>query len=870
MISIRIENSTIPSLLEKLDSLSGIDIYFRTEDFTDIKKTFTWKQESLENALAQVMEGTDLIAVPYRNYACVIMPRTALDRSNLTKYYDNLQRSLEEKPSVRTNVIGIGSMGALDASGEVLLSGQVIEQFGNDPIIGANILFGKGIGTTSDENGQFEIRLKPGVREIRVKYLGYQDHIATLDLRSNGQYDVILVKETINLDEVTITAVAKDAAVRETQTGVARINLRNLDKLPTFLGERDIVRAVLLNPGVSTIGEGATGFNVRGGNVDHNLVIQDEAILFNASHALGFFSTFNADLIKEAALSKGNIPASQGGRIASVLEVNLKDGNKEKMRYRASVNPISATFSLDGPLGKNSTIIGGARATYSDYIFGLFQDVSLRTSSASFYDVNFKYSYRKNGHHAGVGIYASNDQFTYGREFGFGYKTNMIQAFWNKLINDKLSNRLSVVASSYKSFQIDLTPAFESRLSADIQYLRAVNKLSAIFGKSKLDVGINAIYYTSAPGSITPQNGSPFVIPASLPNEYGLESAVFINLERPLGKYLDFITGFRLNHFAALGTKKVYLYKNGRPNEEEISGTEDRKGLYQSYIQPEPRVSLKLNLGKSSSLKIGYARTSQFINQVFNTDTPTPSSQWQLVNNYLKPTLSDNLSIGLFRNFDDDNIEASVEFYRREIGRLYDFRDFAKIVVNPHIETELLEGIGRSQGMELSLKKNEGKWTGWASYTWSDSRQKVEGINDGNWYNSSFDKPHNLSLIVNFQPIQRHTLTANFTYSTGRPSTAPLSNYLTPDNVYVPVYSQRNQIRIPDYHRLDLSYNIARSHNQAAKVITSWTVTLYNVYGRKNPFSVYYTRGLNSTPQANRLAVVGTIFPAIRFNIEFL
>lgn len=869
-ITASFQEATTAHILDGMASLTGFAIFYKEIDVPSLKRSFVWNNTPLGEALDQVLEGTKLVALPYKEKTWVIIDKSYIDRSQLATYYEELQQSIEESKQPRENWVQIGDLTKRSMDKDQVLRGVILDKTTREFIAGANIVFEDGSGTVTDLDGNYEIKLKPGRYQMKVAYIGYTDHTVLIDFQSSGEYSVGLETGVVNLDEVTITAVAKDAAVKETQSGVARINIKNLDKLPSFLGEKDIVRAVLLNPGVSSIGEGATGFNVRGGNVDQNLIMQDEAVFFNASHALGFFSTFNADLIKEATLSKSTLTADQGGRTASVLEVNLKEGNKEKWRYRAGVNPISGTVTADGPMGKNGSLSAGLRASYSDYIFKLFSDVNIKTSSASFYDGTLKYAYKKRGHTLAMTLYNSYDRFLYSNKFGFGYQTFASTLQWNKLIDANQSNKFSLVYSSYTSNQQDLKPAFESELRSEIAYLKMHNKWSYSKDQHKVDAGVQSIFYTTLPGSLSPLNASSFVLPKSLQKEKGLESALYVSYQRNVGKRIELIVGARLNHFVSLGPKLIYTYANNKLLTDSITGTETRNGALQQYLIPEPRFSIKLNLRSNASLKMGYARTSQYINQIFNTDTPTPTSQWQLVNNYIKPSISDNFSLGLFANFDDNNYETSVEVYKRSVGRLYDFRDFARLVVNPHIETELLEGKGRTQGLEISLKKNNGAVNGWFSYTYSATQQKVEGINNNAWYSSSFDKPHNLSFIVNYQPKQRYTFTANFTYSSGRPSTAPLSNYLTPDNVYVPVYSNRNQIRIPDYHRLDLSFNLARSHNLAAKVITSWTFTLYNVYGRKNPFSVYYTRGANNTPQANRLAVVGTVFPAIRFNIEFL
>ncbi|MBK8110119.1 MAG: TonB-dependent receptor [Saprospiraceae bacterium] len=629
-----------------------------------MKRTFVWKSTPIQEALNQILEGTDLIALPYKNKTWILIKKSFVDRSQLASYFNDLQQSIEDSKQTQENWVQIGDFSQKVLNQEQILKGLVVDKLTKEPITGANIVFEGGSGTVSEVDGTYEIKLKPGRYQMKVAYIGYTDHLVLLDFQSSGHYGVALETGAVNLDEVTITAVAKDAAVKETQSGVARINIKNLDKLPSFLGEKDIVRAVLLNPGVSTIGEGATGFNVRGGNVDQNLIVQDEAVFFNASHALGFFSTFNADLIKEATLSKSTLTADQGGRTASVLEVNLKEGNKEKWRVKAGVNPISATVTADGPLGKNGTLSSGLRASYSDYIFKLFSDVNIKTSSASFYDGTLKYAFKKNGHTLSTTLYSAHDNFIYSNKFGFNYQTQAVSLQWSKLIDANKSNKLSLVYSKYASSQQDLSPAFESALKADISYFKIHDKWSYSKNQHKMEAGLQSVFYITSPGSLAPLDGSSFVLPNQLPNEKGIESAAYVSYQRSIGEHLEMIAGFRLNHFMSLGPKLVYTYIDNKIKTENILGTESRNGILQHYLVPEPRLSLKYGIGSKASVKLGYARTSQYINQIFNTDTPTPTSQWQLVNNYIKPAVSDNLSLGFLQTLTTTILKLQLRYIK--------------------------------------------------------------------------------------------------------------------------------------------------------------------------------------------------------------
>jgi CarboxypepD_reg-like domain/TonB-dependent Receptor Plug Domain len=864
-ISERYTNTTVENVLLDLKVKYKAKIYYQKEKLPLSRSDYNWTNANLTTVLQELIVRSDLEVIIYRETSYVLIPK-----SEEVKVIDNIKEQIEKDNILAKNkgsVLKINGTNTTKPKG--ILSGKIVDEETKDEIIGAPVLINGKLICTTDEKGAFQLTLGKGVNLIEVTYLGYADYSRLIDINGDVNFSIRMVKDAQLLDEVTISSVASDAVVKENQIGVNRLDIRSLEKLPTFLGERDVVKAILLNPGVASIGEGSSGFNVRGGSVDQNLILQDEAILFNSSHALGFFSTFNADMIKSAALSKGNISAAYGGRLASVLDVTTKDGS-DRLKYKVSMNPIAGSGSIEAPLGKNSQIIAAVRSTFSDFIFGLFSQPELKNSSASFYDLNAKYMYKHKKSVVTISGYLSKDDFNYNQKFGFDYGTKILQASWKKLLNDNTTNKLSLVWSDYYSNQFDYDGQKASVFSTNIKYLKAHDKFTAKYKNVLIESGVSSIFYITSPGELNPLRDTSAVVSQKLEKERGVESAVYISTEFKIAPWLEVVTGFRLNHFAAIGPKNIFVYEDGFINESNIIDTLQMNGILKSYLNPELRLSAKITISNSASLKIGYSKTSQYINQIFNTDTPAPSSQWQLSNQLLSPGQANNFSAGFFQNLNNNNWELSIEAYYRDILHTYDYKDFAKLIVNPHIETELLAGSGRSKGLELSIKKNKGKFNGFLSYTWSQALLKVEGINDGNWYRSNFDKPHNLSLILNYQPIERRTFTANFSYSTGRPTTPPISNYTTPDNIYVPIYADRNQLRIPDTHRLDLAANFGRSHNRAAKIKTSWTFTLYNVYGRKNPFSIFYTRGFRNVPQANRLAVIGTVFPSLSFNIEFI
>ena len=875
-ITANYNQASLTDVIKGIEQSAKIKFYFQTDKIPNKKYTFNFDKTKLGTVLDQLTEGTALSYIYYRNFSVILIPRMMEGELYSANYYRALEQSLtsdEEKTSVRQ--INVGDISQLRASGVATVSGQILDEQSKEPIIGATVFF-KDLksGTSTDADGRFTSQLPTGKHELLIQYVGYDDLLKPLMVYSDGSINIDMRKSAIDLDEVVVRAEAADANISTGQIGVDRLDVKTIKKIPAFMGEADVVKSLLLNPGVSTIGEGSTGFNVRGGEVDQNLMLQDEGFLFNASHALGFFSTFNADLINGVDLYKGNIPAQYGGRLASVLDVEMRDGDFDKFRMKGGLGPVSGRLSLEGPLAKGKTsFLIGARSSYSDWVLKRINVLEVKNSSAFFYDINARLTHRFNDKNSFVlSAYASQDDFVFNQEFGFNYATQMAQAEYRKIFNDKFFSKTSVTYSSYLSTQTDLDSLDAATLDSEVNYIKAKELLSYTSEKGiKFEGGFEGILYMVEPGKSKPFGNASTIIPKTLESESALEVAGFANIEYPITSAFLVSVGLRYTIYQQRGPKTVFQYAEGAPiTVENIIGTKEYGSgdVISSDNSIEPRVSMRYRLTESFSIKAGYSRTSQFINQIFNSDSPTPTSQFQLSNEHIKPFRSHNVSLGFFRNFQNNNWETSIEGYARQIDQLFDYKDFAKLAVNEHIETELLTGEGRAYGAELSIKKKKGSVNGWLSYTLSKTERLITGINKGNWYNSNFDQPHNFSLILNFQPNQRHTFTINFNYNTGRPVTPPLGNYKTPNGLIVPVYSQRNQFRIPDYHRLDIAYTIGQGYNKTKKFKTSWTFSIYNVYGRRNAFSVFYTQGLLSAVQANKLSVLGSIFPSITFNFQ--
>jgi hypothetical protein len=877
-INAEIRNQPIAAVLGAIEERHPVRFFYKSEELPAKTITATFSDTRLEDALKEMLSGTTSGFFLYRDASVIIAPEWTINEVFSANYYKALEESISEPESQTEGAkeIIIGDIAQLRPSGKATVSGRVVDGQSGEPVIGATILWTDlGTGTATDVNGEFTFELPTGKQGMQVQYVGYQDMIREVTVLSDGAFEIELQTEAVNLQEVLVKAEAADNNVESAQIGVTRLDVQEIKKLPALLGEVDVVNSLLLYPGVSTVGEGASGFNVRGGEVDQNLILQDEGFIFNVSHALGFFSTFNADLISNVELYKGNIPAQFGGRLSSVLDVEMRDGDYEDFHLKGSIGFISSKISLEGPVIKGtSSFIGGFRSSYTDWLLKRIDVPEVQRSSAFFYDANFRYSHRLNDKNIlTLAAYSAQDEFTYNEEFGFEYGTQMGQLIFRSIFNDNFYSRFSLTTSKYQSSQFDYGGLDAARLDNDLTYYKFKEQLTLTPRQGvKIDAGLSSVLYQVQPGSQSPFGEESQLSAKELEKEKGLESAVFANAEWDLSPAFTLTAGLRFGLYNFLGPKTVYKYENGEPTS--IFAIRDTVrydgGNIASYTSLEPRFSMRYKFNSSTSVKAGYSRTAQFINQIFNSASPTPTSQWQLSTNYIAPNRAHNFSVGVFKNFNSNIWETSAEVFYRAIDQLYDYKDFAQLTVNDHLETELRNGVGRAYGLELSVKKKEGTLNGWVSYTYSRSERQIMGINRGDWYPSNFDVPHDLSLVVNLQPNQRNTLTFNFNYSKGRPVTFPLGNYETIRGAIVPIYSDRNQIRIPDYHRLDVAYTLGKGYNKTKKIKTSWTISVYNVYGRRNAFSVFFTQGAFQGVQANKLSILGSAFPSVTLNIELL
>lgn len=879
-VSIDLEAATAEEVLTQLTERYQLRFHYSALDLPSQRSHFNYQQVPLTSVLEALLAPSPLGFFVYRDQSIVIANQEKI--AELIAYREQFYQALDgqlQRGTSPQDIITIGADQPSAAGANAKIIGRLADANTGEPIIGATIFWPElKNGTVSDSRGLWEMNIPSGNQyELQIQYIGYGSFSRQFKIIGEGFLDVKLLPEATDLATIIVLAEAQDDNVSNTQAGLSTFSVRSIKDLPTLLGEADVVRSVLTTAGVNSIGEGSSGFNVRGGAVDQNLILQGGSILFNASHALGFYSTINPEIIQEVALYKSILPAEYGGRLSSVLQVDLRRGKQQGLRIAGGLGPVTAKLSAEGPFAEGKgTYLLGLRGASADWILRQINDIAISKSQAAFFDGNLLVHYDLTEKDQLRGsLYHASDDFSYNQEFGFNYKTASAEINYTRQIREELSSELTLVANQLRSSRTDLTGPGSGALLTGITYY----KLKEVIRHQEEDwswlAGIETILY-QVPGQEQRPQGPTSTLPnIKLENEKGWESALFGEINWEPWDQFSVKAGLRINDYQYLGGRTLLDY--GPDGTYELSNVVDTLEYaagetIQSYFTIEPRLSLRYQLSPEQSVRAGYSRTSQFVNQVFNTDTPTPQSQFQLSTPYIKPFLAHNFSLGYFRNFRKNRWESSVEGFYRAIDQLWDYRDFAILNLNPHLETALLEGQGRAYGLEATLKGRSLRFDGQLSYTWSRTERQIAGINQNRWYPSNFDQPHNLNLSFKYRIDERQSLSANFTFASGRPTTAPIVSYTNGNTIVVPIYTERNQLRIPDYHRLDLSYNIGMNKNKQKGFKTSWDFTLYNVYGRKNPFSVFYTQRVNQRRDfvANRLAILGTVFPSVSFNFEFL
>lgn len=765
------------------------------------------------------------------------------------------------------------------------LSGSVLEENSNETLIGVNIIFpNERVGTITNEYGFFSITMPKGEYEVVISYLGYKQRIETIILDQNISQTFTLNESLESLDEVIITENVEKLNIKSPQMSVNALSSSTIQQIPVVLGEADVIKAITLLPGVTSAGEGASGFNVRGGSADQNLILLDEATIFNSSHLFGFFSVFNPDAIKDLKLYKGGIPARYGGRVSSVLDIYQKEGNNKSFQANGGLGLVSSRLLVEGPLKKEKgAFLLGGRSSYAHLFLPIF-DIN---NIAYFYDLNTKLSYKLNSkNNIYLSGYFGRDVFSISDSFENTYGNTVVNFRWNHLFSDKIFSNMSLIYSDYY-YGLNLN-FVEFDWQSGISNLNFKYDLKHYVSNSlKLQYGLNSMYYSFNPGEIEPSTPTSGINAQDLIKKYAFENAVYVDAEHKISNKLTASYGVRLSSFLRLGQKGLNIYENDNPvvfnpdfqiyQQAKTIGTEsfNQSNTIKSFANIEPRIALAYQLNATSSVKASYNKMSQYLHLLSNTSSPTPLDVWAPSGKYIKPQLLDQYAIGYFKNFYDDAYSLEIETYYKDIKNRIDYIDGTNLIANDAIERVILNGKSRAYGLELLLRKNEGRLKGWLSYTLSKSEQKTEGrtpietgINNGNWYNTPYDKTHDISITASYDINKKWLLNANFLFQTGQPTTYPNGQYVY-NGISIPNYSDRNSTRLPSYHRLDLSATYTPKPNKNEGWQSNWVFGIYNLYNRRNAASISFGENrITGTNEATRLAIFG-IIPSVSYNFKF-
>lgn len=779
-------------------------------------------------------------------------------------------------------VFGV-SFATAQKSEKVTLSGYIKDGSSGETLIGATAYVSEvGAGASSNEYGYFSITVPPGSYTVEFAYLGFNSQVLKVDLTSNKKVDIELEEEATIIEEVVITAEPEDENVTNTEMSVNKLDIGTIKKMPTLLGEVEIIRSIQLLPGVTTVGEGATGFNVRGGAIDQNLVLLDEAPVFNSSHLFGFFSVFNPDAVKDVKLIKGGIPSRYGGRLASILDVRMKEGNSKQLAINGGVGLIFSRLAVEAPIipDKWSFIVAGRRS-YIDVLAKPFLSDDLSDSGLSFYDLTLKTNYKfSEKDRLFLSGYLGRDKFSFGAAAGFNWGNSTTTLRWNHLFSDKLFSNLTLYYSNY-DYQISFGEDAFDRFDWDaniVNYSAKPEFTWFLNPKNLIKFGGQMIAYQFEPGNAVGVSEG-IASDISLPRKYALEGAIFIENEQELSSKLTLNYGLRYSTFSFTGKGNAYTFGEAPAGERKpVTGFQayDQWESIETHSNLEPRFSAKYQINSSSSVKASYNRMAQYIQLVSNTTASTPVDIWTPATNNIKPLLADQVALGYFKNLKNNTYELSTEIYYKAVQNTVDYIDGADLLLNPFLEGDLLEGENRAYGFEFMAKKSKGLFTGWLSYTIARTENKINGINEGTWYPTRFDQTHNMSLTTFYELSDKWSLSANFAYITGTPTTFPTSRFeqqgfVVPHNAN----DTRNNVRIPAYHRLDIGATRQSRPKRDGKWQGEWVFSIYNVYSRRNAFSIFFSPeeglpdGSPVSSSATRLSVIGNYIPSVSYNFKF-
>jgi hypothetical protein len=866
-LTFQFKNILFSELADTIEKTVPVKIYYSDDWVDSLFIDIDSRGESIDNLLKSVAgKGLSFIITAENK---IIFSKGYNIKTNFHKEYleyleknqvktdtVNYARSVPVAADIAINeeykVFKIGNPSASARDGNVFLSGTVTHAESGNPLAGVVVYVAKlRTGAVTNNVGYYSLELPTGQYQVEYRMVGMRSTVRNIIIYSNGNLDAGMYENTNQLNEVVVSA-NRENIVRNVRMGVEKINVKMLKQIPMGMGEVDVFKSSLLLPGVTSVGEASSGYNIRGGSTDQNLILLNSAPVINPSHFFGFFSSFNSDMIEDVTLYKSGIPARFGGRVSSVMDIALKEGNREKFNFSGGISPLTGRIMAEGPImkGKSSFILS-ARTTYSDWILGMMNSVQLQKSSAGFNDLQGMITFDPNEKNSfSLSGYLSNDRFDYYRESAIAYR-NLASTFkWRHLYNPKLSSVFSAIISNY-SYRDNSNKDSTTFYSLNYYLDQKILKVDLTFRpdeKHKIDFGIDAINYSLSPGEQVPVGNYSEILPETLEKERAIESSLYISDEFEISPRIMLSGGLRFSLFSAFGPETRFVYDASSPRTQDniIDTLNISKGkISKMYFGPEFRFSSRFVLTPDLSIKAGIQRNYQYLHMISNTTSMTPTDIWKLSDNFIMPQRGDQISLGIYRNIKSKALEASMEVYYKKLKNILDYKGGAELLMNDHLETDIINGNGKAYGIEMMLRKQMGMLTGWISYTYSrvllkvDGRFEEEKVNGGNYFPANFDKPHDLKFVANAKFFRRFNFTTNFVYNTGRPITYPVAyyNFLNVNRVF---YSGRNEFRIPDYLRVDMAATI--NGNLKAKKFnhSSLTFTVYNALGRKNPYSIFF------------------------------
>lgn len=880
LVTIDRPNIELIDFLTEIENQTSLKVFYKAEWLKDKRIRASYHQvpviKILESALPpldmeyRLIDGRLLIILP-ENEVKVVMMQLAQIRAQ----------------ELDGNTIIIGNIGQAGKKPLATLTGKVFAGNTGESIPGATIqVDNTSYATASDINGSFNISMKPGLYKLIINSIAYEQAIYTINLLSDGAYDFEVFEQVHRLNEVNVYAERGDRNVTRNQMSLIELDHKNIRLMTAVAGEKDILKGLTRMPGVQSAGEFGSGINVRGGGEDQNLYLIDDAPVFNTAHVFGLLSVLNPDAVKSATLYKGHIPVEYGERVSSVMDIKLAQNHVDKTNVVGGVGLYSSRLMVKVPVIKDKVSVQiGGRSSYSDWLLQKLPDYNLRNSSAGFYDLNATVTGDFKKDKFSLTLYSSRDKFRYINDFAYRYGNNLGSFSWTHILSPSLTSKLTVVASNYGVEKDETSLTYEqSTTSSDITYTKAKTDFTYTgISHHTFRFGLQGIRYDINPGKLWPLNDSSLVIPNKLEKEKGVELAVYLSDTYEITNNLTLQAGIRATMFYNIGPKTISVYEPSAPFTDASAIDFKSFGnneIVKSHLALEPRASLKYLISEKNSVKMSYNRNVQNAFLVASSTVPTPDNIWKLSDKYFEPMIADQIAIGYYHNLFNNLLEFSTEVYYKQLKNIPDYRDDATITMNPYLERDLTRAKGTNYGVEVMIKKNVGRLEGLIGYTYSRSfrqtnTQHKEGmINNNNKYRSPYDKPHDLNIEAIYNVNRRLRFSGNFSLASGRPVTLPEYKYNTGRD-WVVVYSDRNEYRLPTYHRLDLSVSLDESLRIKKKWKGSWTFTLMNVYARKNPYSVFYSKhdakemGYAQVYTLQKLYFIGKPLPTLTYNFIF-